>query len=424
MACSAFLPAPVPVPGDARKVVTVLFCDVVGSTPLGEQLEPETVRKVMTRFFEEMRVVLERHGGAVEKYIGDAVVAFFGTPVLHEDDAVRAVRAAAEMQAALVEMDAELERSWGVSLRSRIGINTGEVVVSDPASGGSVVVSDAVNVAARLEQTAAPGEILLGPDTYALVRGVVTVDEGRALSLKGKADPVMGFRLLTVEPGRDVDHRANPAFVGRADEFAALRRAFEQSAAERSCVLLTVLGAAGVGKSRLADEFAATLGADARVVRGRCLPYGDGITFWPVAELVKDACGIDPDDSQVAARAKIAGTLEGADDADVIAERVAAVSGFGESSGAVQETFWAIRRFLECLQSERPLVVLFDDIQWAEPTFLDLLEYLAGWSRDARILLLCLARTDLLDVRPSWAGTLATDRSLLLSLSAGANARS
>ena len=415
MACSAFLPAPVPVTGDARKIVTVLFCDVVGSTPLGERLEPESVRNVMTRFFDEMRSVLERHGGTVEKYIGDAVVAFFGTPVLHEDDAVRAVRAAAEMQTALVEMDVELQRSWGVSLRSRIGINTGEVVVSDPARGGAVVVSDAVNVAARLEQTAAPGEILLGADTYALVRSMVTVDEGRALSLKGKSDPVMGFRLLSVDPAFDPAHRATPAFVGRADEIATLQRAFERSAAERACVLLTVLGAAGVGKSRLADEFAERLGSAARVVRGRCLPYGDGITFWPIAELVKDACAIEPDDTRDAARAKILASLAGDDEAEVIAERVAAVSGFGESSGAMQETFWAIRRFLECLQSQRPLVVFFDDIQWAEPTFLDLVEYLAGWTRDVRILLLCLARTDLLDVRPSWTSTLATDRSLMLA---------
>ena len=293
MTCAAFLPAPVPVPGDARKVVTVLFCDVVGSTPLGEQLEPESVRKVMTRFFDEMRAVLERHGGTVEKYIGDAIVAFFGTPVLHEDDAVRAVRAAAEMQAALAAMETELQGSWGVSVRARIGVNTGEVVVSDQAAGGAIVVSDAVNVAARLEQTAAPGEVLLGADTYALVRGVVTVDEGRALSLKGKADPVMGFRLVAVEPGSEMGHRATPAFVGRSEEFAALEAAFARSLEERSCVLLTVLGAAGVGKSRLADEFAAHLGEGVVVARGRCLPYGDGITFWPVAELVKDACGID-----------------------------------------------------------------------------------------------------------------------------------
>ncbi len=415
MTCAAFLPAAVPASGEARKVVTVLFCDVVGSTPLGERLEPESVRTIMTRFFEEMRGVLEHHGGTVEKYIGDAVVAFFGTPVLHEDDAVRAVRAATQMQASLAAMDVELQGAWGVSLRARIGINTGEVVVSDRASGGAVVVSDAVNVAARLEQTAAPGEILLGSDTYALVRGVVTVDEGRALSLKGKADPVMGFRLLAVEPGRDVGHRATPAFVGRGDEQTILEGAFERSSRDRSCVLLTVLGAAGVGKSRLADEFVGRLGARARVVRGRCLPYGDGITFWPVAELVKDACAIDAGDARDTARTKIASALDGADDAAVIAERLAAVSGFGESTSAVQETFWAIRRFLERLQSERPLVVLFDDIQWAEPTFLDLLEYLAGWSRDARILLLCMARTDLLEVRPSWTSTLATDRALMLS---------
>ncbi len=415
MSCAAPLPFHTPATGDSRKTVTVLFCDVVGSTPLGERLEPESVRKVMTRFFEEMHTVLERHGGTVEKYIGDAVVAFFGTPVLHEDDALRAVRAAAEMGTALDALNAELEPAWGVSLRTRIGVNTGEVVVGTSTNGGALVVSDAVNVASRLEQTAAPGEVLLGLETYALVRDAVKVDEGRAFTLKGKVDPVTGFRLLEVDPGSGSPSRATPAFVGRARESEALRDAFDASLREDRCVLMTVLGAAGVGKSRLAGEFADGLGRAARVVRGRCLPYGDGITFWPIAELVKDACGVTTEDSREAARAKIDQAVEGSDQGGLIAERVAAVSGFAESPGGMQETFWAIRRFIECLQTERPLVVLFDDIQWAEPTFLDLVEYLAGWSRGARILVLCLARLDLLDVRPSWTGALGGARTLELA---------
>jgi class 3 adenylate cyclase/tetratricopeptide (TPR) repeat protein len=414
MACAEPLPPPSPVRSEARKTLTVLFCDVVGSTPIGERLDPESVRKVMTRFFEQMRGVLERHGGSVEKYIGDAVMGIFGVPILHEDDALRAVRAAAEMQAALDDLNADLEPAWDVVLRTRIGINTGEVVVGG-ASGGTLVVGDAVNVAARLEQTAAAGEILLGSDTYALVRDAVTVDEGRSLSLKGKTDPVIGYRLVNVTPEIDAGRRQEPSFVGREPELATLRRAFERTVRERTCSLVTVLGAAGVGKSRLAREFVQGVRSEARVVGGRCLSYGDGITFWPVAEMVREACGITGTDSRSVARSKIDVTLSGTDEADLIADRVAAVSGFGESSAGMQETFWAIRRFLESMQKEGPLVVVFDDIHWAEPTFLDLVEYLSGWTRDARILLLCLARPDLLELRPGWTTETSTAGTLSLS---------
>ena len=396
-------PVSVAAGAETRKTLTVLFCDVVGSTPLGEQLEPESVRKVMTRFFERMRGVLERHGGTVEKYIGDAVMAVFGIPTLHEDDALRAVRAAAEMRAALGGLNAEFEPAWGVALRTRIGINTGEVVVGNRPDA-SLVVGDAVNVAARLEQTAAPGEILLGPQTYALVRASVAVDEGRSISLKGKADPVTGFRLLEVASGPERAERISPEFVGRSPELEALRAAFDRSARDRECVLLTVLGTAGMGKSRLAEEFSAGVAAEARVLHGRCLPYGDGITFWPVAEMVRDACAIGGDDPREEARSKIVSALGDGEDVELVAEGVAAVSGFAPTSAGMQETFWAIRRFLEILQRDRPLVVLFDDIQWAESTFLDLVEYLAGWCREGRILLVCLARPELLETRPSWAG--------------------
>ncbi|MEO8476525.1 MAG: adenylate/guanylate cyclase domain-containing protein [Actinomycetota bacterium] len=416
MACAEPLPPLVtPATGETRKTLTIVFCDVVGSTPLGERLDPESVRKVMTGFYERMRTVLEHHGGSVEKYIGDAVMAVFGVPELHEDDALRAVRAASEMREALGALNAELEPALGVSLRTRIGVNTGQVVVGDHR-GGPLVVGDTVNVAARLEQAAGPGEILLGARTYALVRGAVTVDEGRALSLKGKADPVTGYRLLSVEGVPGATDRLRPGFVGRLDELEALGAAFDRSVDGTTCVLLTMLGVAGVGKSRLSEEFSASLGDRARVIGGRCLPYGDGITFWPVAELVKDACGIGGDDPRELARRKILDALAGADDAEAIADGVAAVSGFGDTSATMQETFWSIRRFLETLQRDRPLVVVFDDIHWAEPTLLDLVEYLAGWCRDARILLLCLGRPELLDLRPGWATVEPTAGTLTLSL--------
>jgi class 3 adenylate cyclase/tetratricopeptide (TPR) repeat protein len=415
LACGEPFPQPIrSAAGETRKTVTVVFCDVVGSTPLGERLEPESVRRVMTLFFEQMRDVLERHGGTVSKYIGDAVMAVFGIPVLHEDDALRAVRAAAEMRAALEPLNGELERDWDVELRVRIGINTGHVVVGD-ADHDMLVVGDAVNIAARLEQAAAPGEILLGAETYALVRTSVTVDAGSALSLKGKTAPVMGFRLVEVESERGRTERLRPVFVGRERELQVFRDAFDRSLRERVCETLTVLGAAGVGKSRLADEFAASLHSAARVVRGRCLPYGDGITFWPVGEIVKDACGIKADDPRDVARAKIVRSLGDADDAGLVADTVAAVCGFAQTKVTMQETFWAVRRLLEIAARDLPLVVVLDDIQWGETSFLDMVEYLAGRSRDASILLLCLARPELLEMRPGWIAAASGHGALTLS---------
>ena len=388
--------------GEALKTVTVVFCDVVGSTPLGEQLDPESVRRVMARFYDRTSRALERHGGTVSKYIGDAVMAVFGIPSLHEDDALRAVRAAVEMRAELASLNDELRRDVGVALRVRTGINTGSVVVGDPALGDALVVGDAVNVAARLEQAAAPDEIVIGPDTYALVRGSVVVDEGSALTLRGRAEPVRGYRVVGVDadPGRQ--DRLRPPFVGRGAELARLGTAFERSSRERTCVLLTVLGAAGIGKSRLVEEFRASLTAPATIVGGRCLPYGEGITFWPVAEAVKEACGVTDRDPRDVARDRIERTVASAPDATLVAETVEAVLGVAETKASIQETFWAIRRFFEVLATDRPLVVVFDDIHWAEPTFLDLLEYLAGHARDAALLVVCVARPDLLDLRPTW----------------------
>jgi class 3 adenylate cyclase/tetratricopeptide (TPR) repeat protein len=392
-----------------------VFCDVVGSTPLGEQLDPESLRRVMTRFFERTSRALERHGGTVSKYIGDAVMAVFGIPTLHEDDALRAVRAASEMRDEISGLNEDLRRDVGVELRVRIGVNTGPAVVGDPALGDALVVGDAVNVAARLEQAAAPDEIVLGPDTYALVRAFVTVDDGTALMLKGKAEPVRGFRLVDVDPDPGRQDRLRPTFVGRTGELDAIASTFERAVRDRTCVLLSVLGVAGIGKSRLVDEFRASRGDDARIVAGRCLPYGDGITFWPVAEVVKEASGITDADARDDALAKLRRTVAAAPDADLVAETVAAVIGVAATKASMQESFWAVRRFLETLAADRPLVVVFDDVHWAEPTFLDLLGYLAGHTRDAPILLLCVARPELLDMRPGWTALTGDEEVLHLS---------
>jgi class 3 adenylate cyclase/tetratricopeptide (TPR) repeat protein len=414
MSCGSALPPDGP--SEARKTVTVLFCDVEGSTQLADRLDAESVRQMMLRFFGEMRAGLERHGGTVEKYIGDAVMAVFGVPRLHEDDALRAVRAAEEMQAALERLNDEFEGRWGIRLRIRIGVNTGEVVVGDAAAGQALVVGDAVNIAARLEQAAPAGAVLLGAETYALVRDHVEAKELDPLELKGKAEPIPAYQLVGLRRRVDaIGARPEPPLVGRTGELAALRSAFERCRSDREAALVTVLGSAGVGKSRLSREFIAGLDHDALILTGRCLPYGDGITFWPVIELVKGACGIADDDPRAEARAKIDAALSGAEDGPLIAERVAALMGVDGGTVGLQETFWAIRRFLEWLGRGRPVVALVDDLQWAEPTLLDLIEYVAGWTRDTALLLLCLARPDLMDARPTWGG--GTSASTWLSLS-------
>src|ERR687891_2295976 len=259
-----------PAAREQRKTVTVIFCDVTGSTALGESTDPEALRALLARYFERMKRVVERHGGTVEKFIGDAVMAVFGVPQVHEDDALRACRAALEMRAALPELGVE----------ARIGLNTGEVVTG---TAERLATGDAVNVAARLEQAAAPGEILLGEPTLELVRDAVEAEAVEPLELKGKANPVPAFRLLAV--ARDGERRHASRFVGRARELAALAEAWGEARSEPSCRLVTVVGDAGVGKTPPVSEFLADL--DARVVRGRCLSYGEGITYWPVVEVVK-----------------------------------------------------------------------------------------------------------------------------------------
>jgi class 3 adenylate cyclase len=372
--CGAALAVAAPT-REVRKVVTVLFCDVTGSTALGERIDPESLRRVMARYFETAKAVVERHGGTVEKFIGDAVMAVFGVPAVHEDDALRAVRAADELRRGLDGLNDELERDYGTRLELRMGVNTGEVVTGTEER---LATGDAVNVAARLEQAARPGEVLLGGETYGLVRAAVDAEEAEPVEAKGKSEPVVAYRLVSVAaaaPGR----RHDAPMIGRERQRQLLEHAFANVASERACHLFTILGAAGVGKSRLAQEFLA--GVDATVVSGRCLSYGEGISYWPVTEVVKQL----------------------APDGDVVGP-LASVLGDDESPASAEEIAWAFRKLLEARAAERPVVVVFDDLHWGQPAFLDLVEHVADLSRDAPILLLCMARPELLDLRPAWGG--------------------
>jgi predicted ATPase/class 3 adenylate cyclase len=388
------------VPREVRKTITVVFCDVTGSTSLAERLDPEALRRVMSRYFDAMRIAIERHGGTLEKFIGDAVMAVFGIPVLHEDDALRAVRAASDMRDALVPLNEDLERHYGVRLAVRIGVNTGAVVAGDPAAGQAIVTGDAVNVAARLEQAALPSEILLGPETLRLVRDAVVSEPLVPLEVKGKAEPVAAYRLKAVTAGPVRMRRLTSPMVGRRRELAALRHAFEGAIGERACRLVTIVAPAGVGKSRLVEEFLDGL-ADATVLRGRCLPYGDGITYFPVLEVVKQAAGLADFDAPELVESKICAILEGEEHQAVVCERIAQLMGVTDAA-APEETFWAIRRMLEAIARRRALALVFDDVQWGEATFLDLVEHVADRSRGAPILLVCMARPELLDLRPTW----------------------
>ena len=383
--------AGLPVEGwaDVRKTVTIVFCDLVGSTSLGERSDPEVLREMMARYHAELRAILERHGGTVEKFVGDAAMAIFGLPQVHEDDAQRAVRAAVEMRDAVSALGLDV----------RIGINTGEVVAG---TGETLVTGDAVNVAARLEQAADSGEILIGEATERLARGSVRTEAVVPLALKGKSEPVSAFRVL--ELADDVPAFTRPIeapFVGRSEELQQLERVLAAAVETRTPQLPTIVGPPGIGKSRLARELIGRI--PGRVLVGCCLPYGEGITYWPLQEIA----------SQVG---DLRAALQGVSDAELAAVRIEAALGLTDIPVSPEEISWGFRRLLEAVAARGPLVVVFDDIHWAEATFLDLIEYLVAFVRDVPLICLCTARPDLFEVRPTW--TAPTTNSTVLALDA------
>jgi DNA-binding SARP family transcriptional activator/tetratricopeptide (TPR) repeat protein len=385
---------------EVRKSVTVLFGDV---TPSGGELDPESLRRMTTRGFDVLLPVLERHGATVERSLGGAVTAIFGIPAVHEDDALRGVRAAVEMRERLDGLNDELQRQWGGRLVLRVGISTGEVVAGGDA-GQPYATGDPVQSAIRLQQAAQPGELLLGERTHRLVRDAVDTE------------PIgEHHRLLRVHPPlAGHPSRFDSPMVGRERERRRLQDAFEQAIADRSCQLFTILGPAGAGKSRLVQEFADDVSERALVVRGRCLPYGEGITYWPVIEVLKDTSGFDDTESPDESRRKLAEVLEGEEEAELTVQRLAELVGLAEAQAGVEESFRAVRTFFETLARRHPLVVVFDDIHWGEATFLELVDHVTDWSRDAPILLVCVARPELLDVRADWGGGKLNTTSVLL----------
>jgi class 3 adenylate cyclase/tetratricopeptide (TPR) repeat protein len=389
---------------ESRRTVTIVFAMPKVHALSGEAPGPETMRDVMSAYFEGMRGALERHGGTVEKFIGDAVMAVFGLPVRHEDDAIRAIRAAAEMQTALEALNPGFRSDHGLELSNHTGVNSGEVIAGDASTAQRMVTGDAVNTAARLEQTAASGDVVLGDLTYRLARDLIEVEFMEPLILKGKAEPVPAYRLVSIHAERQVDVGGGTPFVGREFEMGRLSGALNEAIDKHGARLITVVGDAGVGKSRLIREFAAAARAQARLVRGRCLPYGDGITFWPLAEVVREAAGITSEDSPRVATRRIDLLLQraGAQDREAITERVAAAINLSPAQFPVAELMWGGRRLLETLAAEFPVVMLVDDIHLAEATFLDFLDQLLESVTGASILVLGSARHEIGERHADW----------------------
>jgi class 3 adenylate cyclase len=355
---------------EVRKTVSVVFSDVAGSTALAEQLDPESLRRAMTRYFEVARRVHQRHGGVVEKFIGDAVMAVFGIPHVHEDDALRAVRAACELRDEVAALNRELERELGVALHVRTGVNTGLVLAGDEQQGHAFVGGDTINVAARLEHAAGAGEVLLGEATHRLVADAVRAEPVAPFVPRGKTAPVAAFRLLEVASGAaGLARRLDAPLVGRTGELDALDRLLDQAAAGPACELVTVLGDAGVGKSRLLRAFAARAAGRALVLTGACPPYGESVAAEVVGQLLAQAGGAArPDEPAV-------------DTADP------------------RSMFRSVRLRLETLAAARPVVVLLDDVHRAEQALLDLVDYLHAFA-GGRLLLVVAARRELLERWP------------------------
>jgi class 3 adenylate cyclase/tetratricopeptide (TPR) repeat protein len=395
---------------EERKVVTVLFCDLVGSTARAEGLDPEDVRALLSRYHSRVRVELERHGGTVEKFIGDAVMALFGAPVAHEDDPERAVRAALTIR--------DFARAEGTELR--VGITTGEALVAlgaRPSEGEGMASGDVVNTAARLQTAAPVNGILVDGATYRATRNVITYRDLPPVEAKGKAAPVPVWEAAeaTSRFGVDVVHQARAQLVGRERELSVLRDALDRARYERIPQLVTLVGVPGMGKSRLVYELSRIADADPEFItwrQGRCLAYGDGVAFWALAEVVKAQAGILEGDTETESaeklRAAVEDALADANDARWVESHLRPLVGLETEAGLGGdrrgEAFAAWRRFLEALAEQRALVVVVEDLHWADEGLLDFVDELVDWLSGVRLLVVCSARPELLERRPGWGG--------------------
>jgi len=383
--------APVSPTRRQRKTVSVLVAKVA---PVAQRDQPdvESLRLAQDRYFAVLKAAIERHGGRVERLGGDATLGIFGVPAVHEDDALRAVRAAAEMRDAAGSLAEVLTRERAATLELRVGVDTGPVLTGTTEPS---VTGPAVSLAAELAQVAPAGEILIGPETVRVSAPAVEAEPHAPVAVRGQAEPVQAFRFQRL--AADAEEVSRPAlvfdFVGRVAELKVLRAEFEQAVVERSCRLVTVVGEPGIGKTRLLAEFTSTLAGEVRVLGDRCLPYGQGITYWPLVGIVRQLGGPDA----------LAERLASDDQAGQVRELILGTIGAADPIVSVEEAQWATRRLFEALGRERPLVVVLDDLHWAEPTFLQLVEYLATCSSGAPILLLAAARDELLDSCSAWA---------------------
>ena len=422
--------------GEERRTVTVLFADLSNYTAIAERLDPEAVKALVDRFLGRLGEEVERFGGRVDKYMGDAVMAIFGAPVAHEDDPERAVRAAVGMQAAMGELNQRLRSQHGIEFALRVGVNTGEVLAGR-VGADYTVIGDAVNVASRLQTSASPATITVGERTQRATSGVVEYMPLEPLELKGKAEPVAAWRVLGLSEAHTGAARRSgreAPLVGRDEEFAALQMLLARVARNRGPHLATVFGQAGVGKTRLLREFERTLEARDPPVstrRGRCLSFGSSVVYWPLSEMLRAECEIvDGDPMEVAwgkLVTRLGSLLAGDGDQDLLARRIAPLARLlgielaempapadGEDAHSARDAFFgAVRFYLEALAQGEPLVIAWEDIHWADEGMLDLIEYLSQWLR-APVLQVCLARDELLERRPGWSASRRTTTSLFL----------
>ena len=386
---------------EARKIVTIISFDMVDSSREATRRDLESNERVMAGYRDVLGEVIERHQGTMGSWQGDGVMAVFGIPVLYEDHALRAVRAAADLHERLVLPDGEGPTS---GLKVRTGIHTGEVLVGPNVTPGQLG-GRTPNLADALQEAAAPNQTLLSEATWQLVHNAIESERIGPLELKGEDTPLPAYRLISVHSDAHPRYASpNVPMVGRVSEQTLLLEVYERTVAQGTCHLVTVFGQGGVGKSRLVEEFRDQVKDRATVLTGHCLPYGESITFWPMVQLVRRAADADPTDPPKTVRAKLEALVGDEPDHARIISYLAQMLGIGPGAGPPSEIFGALRRLLEILAGKRPLVVIVDDLHWAEQTLLDAIEHIADEARDVPILLVCMAREELLEHRPSWAG--------------------